>query len=547
MLKKLTTLTLLILFSLYTTVFSFNFPEPDWGKLYNEKMNMVKETDFELYAEASVKSTPYYGAKLEPRDGIYIGSVAENAEKLLPLGSYLTNVDGMNQSDLYYPTNTMVKRDNVVTMVGWTIYNMSTVDYGQVRRTLDTLNSYNKPMFIRFANEMNCSELGDNPEQYIEVFRTIADMIHQYPNFAVVWSPNDLGALDRPFDYFYPGDEYVDWIGISNYMVKYFRGNRNTTYKESVYFMTGDYSWSTNKIKPIMDWVKKNNITKPIMISEGGVATSNSFGEECQSWAIPRLRNMLWYPIMKYPQIKMINYFDVHRNSEVEKFDISNYPYAVNIFNEAKNSGAYITKYGNPASFAFQPANDAGTLTSKNGTVNLYTLAYFPQNSDVTVTYNIDGAWYHSSNQIPYICRMNISDITDGQHTMTIRSNGTEKNFVFYKRGQCIRFGAEPDSADTSISDNTHENPNIDASYDTNIKVMLNGREIETDQPPVLINDRTLVPMRAIFNALGAEVEWNDETQTASGTKNGKTVNITINEKLFLLEEKQRHLMCPLN
>lgn len=40
------------------------------------------------------------------------------------------------------------------------------------------------------------------------------------------------------------------------------------------------------------------------------------------------------------------------------------------------------------------------------------------------------------------------------------------------------------------------------------ISVTLNGRYISFDQPPIMQNDRTLVPMRAIFEALGATVSY---------------------------------------
>ncbi len=40
--------------------------------------------------------------------------------------------------------------------------------------------------------------------------------------------------------------------------------------------------------------------------------------------------------------------------------------------------------------------------------------------------------------------------------------------------------------------------------------VKLNDDEISFDQPPLIYNDRTLVPMRAIFEAMGCEVVWND-------------------------------------
>lgn len=62
------------------------------------------------------------------------------------------------------------------------------------------------------------------------------------------------------------------------------------------------------------------------------------------------------------------------------------------------------------------------------------------------------------------------------------------------------------------------------------IRVVLDGRELAFEQPPVIVNDRTMVPMRAIFEALGATVTWNGETRTAIGTKMGVRVEFTIDE-----------------
>lgn len=47
---------------------------------------------------------------------------------------------------------------------------------------------------------------------------------------------------------------------------------------------------------------------------------------------------------------------------------------------------------------------------------------------------------------------------------------------------------------------------------DDEIKVTLDGRKIEFDVEPIIENDRVLVPMRTIFEALGAEVTWYDQT-----------------------------------
>lgn len=489
-------------------VYAYSFPEPDWGQLLKEKRAMENEIDFELYTQGDKSSAPFYGARLEPSDGVYLGMIAETSGNFKPIGAYLTYIDDMYQEDLYYPANAMIRNDNVITMVGWTINDINSIDFDKVRSVLDTLNSYNKPMFIRFANEMNVSALGDEPEAYVNAFRRVADMVHEYPNFAVVWSPNDLGALDRPFEYYYPGDEYTDWIGVSCYSIRYFQGSRDTEEKSAAYFMTGDYAWATNRVKPIMEFMQKYGINKPVMISEGGVATSNWFGEDMQDWAEPRLGNMLYNLIMKYPQIKMINYFNTHRELEAEKFDISDYPYASDIFSGAKNSGAYITSYGQPAQFSFRPASEGQTLTAQAGNINVYTLAHFPGYPDVAVNYFIDGNWYGVSDTRPYKCSINVNDIADGQHTMKISAYSSEKSYPFYKKGNIIRFMYEPEESDISVT--------------------LNGDIISFDQPPVIENGRTLVPLRAIFEALEAQVEWDGGSKTITASKNGVNISLKI-------------------
>ena len=522
-------LIICLIFSCTSVAMAFTFPEPDWGALYKEKQRMVTTVDFELYAQGDIYSGPYYWEKFEPR-GTYIGSVADTAEKLLPLGCYLTTMNAMERTDLYYPANQMIKNDNVISMIGWNIYDLNTIDYNVIRKALQTLNSYNKPMLIRFANEMNVSALGNEPEKYKQIFRNVANMVHEYPNLAMVWSPNDLGGLDRPFDYYYPGDEYVDWVGVSMYMVKYFMGNKNTADKDKIFFMADQYAWATLRLKPIVEFMQKNKIYKPIMISECGVATTNKFGETLTEWATPRLQNLLWYVNMKYPQVKMINYFDYVIPGEAEMFDISKHQYAVDIFNKAKLNGSYITQYGKNANFIFQPANNAGTLIAKNNKIPLYTLAYFPNQPKITVNYFVDGKWAGSSATIPYLYNLDISNLSDGKHTLKI-SSLSSKEYTFYKSGPCICFGKQPD-------------PKI-VERESGIKVTVNGDVVSFDQPPVVKDGRTLVPVRAIFEKMGAKVFWYAASQSAEIIKGNTKVIITIGKKEISVNGVSKPLDVP--
>jgi len=61
------------------------------------------------------------------------------------------------------------------------------------------------------------------------------------------------------------------------------------------------------------------------------------------------------------------------------------------------------------------------------------------------------------------------------------------------------------------------------------IRVLLNGEEIQFDVPPQMINNRTMVPMRAIFEAFGYEVEWHYNTQVIYAWKSDtETITLTI-------------------
>ena len=50
------------------------------------------------------------------------------------------------------------------------------------------------------------------------------------------------------------------------------------------------------------------------------------------------------------------------------------------------------------------------------------------------------------------------------------------------------------------------------------INITVDNKPLTTDVSPVIIDGRTLVPVRSIFEELGADVIWNNETKTVSAT-----------------------------
>lgn len=88
-----------------------------------------------------------------------------------------------------------------------------------ITRLLDFLDSFNRPVFLRWAYEVEGPWNGHNPQQLVTGWRRVWDMIQARPtsraNIAVVWQvASYCGATDN-YDAYYPGDEYVDWVGLS--------------------------------------------------------------------------------------------------------------------------------------------------------------------------------------------------------------------------------------------------------------------------------------------------------------------------------------------
>ncbi|HWP98097.1 MAG TPA: copper amine oxidase N-terminal domain-containing protein [Syntrophomonadaceae bacterium] len=58
--------------------------------------------------------------------------------------------------------------------------------------------------------------------------------------------------------------------------------------------------------------------------------------------------------------------------------------------------------------------------------------------------------------------------------------------------------------------------------------VFLDGQVLSFDVPPMIIDGRTMVPLRGIFEAMGAKVSWDADTNTATGEKDGIKVIVPV-------------------
>jgi len=82
--------------------------------------------------------------------------------------------------------------------------------------------------------------------------------------------------------------------------------------------------------------------------------------------------------------------------------------------------------------------------------------------------------------------------------------------------------------------------------YANEISVTINGQQVSfADQGPVIIDGRTLVPVRGVFEALGFDVGWNQTTQTATLTSADYAVIITVGSSAFTTNGISHNLDVP--
>lgn len=77
------------------------------------------------------------------------------------------------------------------------------------------------------------------------------------------------------------------------------------------------------------------------------------------------------------------------------------------------------------------------------------------------------------------------------------------------------------------------------------IKVLINDHHLVVPVDPIIEDSRTLVPLRAIFEALGIDVTWNQSTKTATGTKDDKIIKLQIDNKIASINGKNVELEVP--
>ena len=77
------------------------------------------------------------------------------------------------------------------------------------------------------------------------------------------------------------------------------------------------------------------------------------------------------------------------------------------------------------------------------------------------------------------------------------------------------------------------------------VSVYVDGLYLQSDTRPIITENRTMLPMRAVFEAIGADVSWNEETRTAEFGRGDIKGSITVGSDFLLKNGEKITLDVP--
>ncbi len=206
------------------------------------------------------------------------------------------------------------------------------------------VKAWNHPIFIRFAHEMNgnwypWSEQinGNSSGQYVQMWQHVHDIFtaQGVTNVTWAWTPmntDENGQLGN-LAHYYPGDAYVDWVGIDGY-------NWGTSQTWSHWQNFADIFYNA--------YYEIAGITqKPMMIGE---TASTEVGGNKATWISDTLQNFI--PNM-FPKIKALIWFNENKEQD---WRIESSARSQTSFSRYINNGIYSTNlFGNISISPIQP------------------------------------------------------------------------------------------------------------------------------------------------------------------------------------------------
>ena len=147
-----------------------------------------------------------------------------------------------------------------------------------------------------------------------------------------------------------------------------------------------------------------------------------------------------------------------------------------------------------------------------------------------------------------------VVDATYGAHSLVQLENGELYNFGRGDFNQLGHGDGEHKTTPTLIEAFQGSNVLDFAAGDSHCLVVIgeapltieiDGQQLKTDVPPVILEGRTMVPLRAIFEALDTEVEYIAETRTIIGIKGERRIQLAVDSTQATVDGEEVALDVP--
>jgi tetratricopeptide (TPR) repeat protein len=262
-------------------------------------------------------------AKLEPRSGMLLGSYVDetginkrdgriNTMEHVGIGfavyfRYFDLIDPRNATfeKPFFPTRfaAAIKRTGAAMHLALEPkMPLARVSVGLITAFAKEAARSGVPIYLRFAAEFNdpANEWSHDAKLYIKKYQMVHDIMAEYaPNVAMVWMP--MASRLEVIDQYFPGDAYVDWVGLSLYSLPFVNGN------------TRDSGERLSPLDAIKNVYAKYATRHPIQISEYASShrTLAAPKTDFAVFAKTKLRMLFWGAYLKYPRLKNINWLDL--------------------------------------------------------------------------------------------------------------------------------------------------------------------------------------------------------------------------------------------
>lgn len=377
------------------------------------KANLLRSTA-KLYVEQPAsRGTTYGGTKFVPANGALIGAYAELDKAVndpkqgkyfteqFPLmtgkkhAAYLLYFNYGSDPSLLAKHLERAAASGTALQIGLQpIKGLDQVkDDAYLRNFARTIGDSGVPVFLRFANEMNGAwvKWSGDPKKYIEKFRLVAKVFREEAkdNVAMVWAPgaNPTYTIES----YYPGDAYVDWVGVSLYSI--FDPSLDPLKQGE------DRSSHLDKFDHIYQLYADR---KPVFISEGGV--SYMYPEKHQDktkWAVYKMQEFYASLPMVYPKVKGVFWFDSNGNAteRIKYYMLSANDKLLKAYKGAVANPFYLGSIGETATVSYKLINNS-TINAGKLKVSAYVKTWAPTLSKVT--YKIGGRTVASTSALPW-------------------------------------------------------------------------------------------------------------------------------------------------